>query len=83
MFGRPGDLIGREYTFLATILLIGGSTFLVGLLPTYYAVGAIAPFILITLRLLQCLAMGGGYGGAPSSGGTCSRRPPQSVHDFP
>lgn len=64
VFGRLGDMIGRKYTFLITIVLIGASTFLVGLLPSYATLGMAAPAILITLRLLQGLALGGEYGGA-------------------
>jgi MFS family permease len=64
VFGRLGDMIGRKYTFLATILIMGASTFGVGLLPTYETVGIAAPMILVTLRLLQGLALGGEYGGA-------------------
>jgi len=64
VFGRLGDLVGRKYTFLITILIMGGSTFLVGLLPNYNAIGVAAPIILIALRLLQGLALGGEYGGA-------------------
>lgn len=63
-FGRLGDLVGRKYTFLVTILLMGSSTFLVGVLPTYEAWGIAAPILLIILRLLQGLALGGEYGGA-------------------
>ncbi|WP_233151783.1 MFS transporter [Pelomonas sp. KK5] len=63
-FGRLGDMIGRKYTFLATILIMGLSTFAVGLLPSYASIGIAAPTILIALRLLQGLAMGGEYGGA-------------------
>jgi MFS family permease len=63
-FGRLGDLIGRKYTFLVTILIMGASTFLVGLLPGYNAIGWIAPVVLIALRMLQGLALGGEYGGA-------------------
>ena len=63
VFGRLGDLIGRKYTFLVTILM-GLSTFVVGLLPSYAAIGIAAPIILIALRLLQGLALGGEYGGA-------------------
>ena len=63
-FGRLGDLIGRKYTFLITILIMGLSTFLVGLLPSYATIGAAAPIILIALRMLQGLALGGEYGGA-------------------
>ena len=63
-FGRLGDLIGRKYTFLVTIMLMGISTFGVGLLPTYASIGLAAPVILVVLRLLQGLALGGEYGGA-------------------
>ncbi len=63
-FGRLGDMIGRKYTFLVTILIMGSSTFLVGILPNYASWGAAAPIILIALRLLQGLALGGEYGGA-------------------
>lgn len=64
VFGRIGDLIGRKYTFLVTILIMGLSTFFVGLLPTYASIGIAAPTLLIALRLLQGLAIGGEYGGA-------------------
>jgi len=64
VFGRLGDMIGRKYTFLVTILIMGLSTFIVGVLPTYATIGAAAPVILIILRLLQGLALGGEYGGA-------------------
>ncbi len=64
VFGRLGDLVGRKYTFLITILIMGSSTFLVGLLPSYSSIGMAAPVILIVLRLLQGLALGGEYGGA-------------------
>jgi len=63
-FGRLGDMIGRKYTFLVTILIMGSSTFVVGILPNYAQWGAAAPVILIVLRLLQGLALGGEYGGA-------------------
>jgi MFS family permease len=63
-FGRLGDMIGRKYTFLVTILIMGLSTFLVGILPSYTTIGVAAPVILIALRLLQGLALGGEYGGA-------------------
>jgi MFS family permease len=64
VFGRIGDLVGRKYTFLVTILIMGLSTFIVGLLPSYSSIGVAAPIILISLRLLQGLALGGEYGGA-------------------
>ena len=64
VFGRLGDMIGRKYTFLVTILIMGASTFIVGILPNYASIGIIAPVILILLRLLQGLALGGEYGGA-------------------
>ncbi len=64
IFGRLGDKVGRKYTFLATILLMGSATFLVGLLPSYASIGMAAPIVLITLRILQGLALGGEYGGA-------------------
>ena len=63
-FGRLGDLVGRKYTFLMTILIMGASTFIVGCLPTYEQIGWAAPVILIALRMLQGLALGGEYGGA-------------------
>ena len=64
VFGRIGDLVGRKYTFLVTIAVMGASTFAVGLLPTYDTIGVAAPVILVVLRLLQGLALGGEYGGA-------------------
>ena len=64
VFGRIGDLVGRKYTFLITIIFMGGSTFLVGLLPKYETIGWLAPILLVTLRLVQGLALGGEYGGA-------------------
>jgi predicted MFS family arabinose efflux permease len=64
VFGRLGDMIGRKYTFLITILIMGASTFIVGLLPGYAAIGIAAPIVLVTLRILQGLALGGEYGGA-------------------
>ncbi len=64
VFGRIGDLVGRKYTFLITIVFMGGATFLVGLLPTYATIGWAAPVLLVTLRLVQGLALGGEYGGA-------------------
>src|SRR6187455_1834697 len=64
VFGRVGDLVGRKYTFLVTIVIMGLSTFIVGLLPNAATIGIAAPIILIGLRLLQGLALGGQYGGA-------------------
>ena len=64
VFGRLGDMIGRKYTFLVTIVLMGISTFLVGVLPTYASIGIAAPILLVVLRCLQGLALGGEYGGA-------------------
>jgi MFS family permease len=63
-FGRLGDLVGRKYTFIITMTLMGVGTFFIGLLPSYASVGIIAPIILIGLRLAQGLALGGEYGGA-------------------
>ncbi len=64
VFGRLGDLVGRKHTFLLTIVVMGASTFAVGLLPTYASIGLAAPVLLVSLRLLQGLALGGEYGGA-------------------
>jgi MFS family permease len=64
VFGRLGDLVGRKHTFLVTIVIMGASTFLVGVLPGYETIGVLAPVLLIALRLLQGLALGGEYGGA-------------------
>jgi MFS family permease len=64
IFGRIGDLVGRKYTFLVTITVMGTSTFLVGLLPTFANIGWLSPGLLVALRLLQGLAAGGEYGGA-------------------
>src|SRR5450631_3380664 len=64
VFGRIGDMVGRKYTFLITITIMGLSTAVVGLLPNYASIGIAAPVILIALRLLQGLALGGEYGGA-------------------
>jgi MFS family permease len=64
VFGRLGDLVGRKHTFLITMSIMGGATFLVGLLPSYAKIGVTAPILLVVLRLLQGLALGGEYGGA-------------------
>ncbi len=64
VFGRIGDLVGRKYTFLATIVVMGSSTALIGFLPTYQSIGFTAPLLLVSLRLMQGLALGGEYGGA-------------------
>ncbi len=64
VFGRLGDMIGRKYTFLVTILIMGLATFIVGVLPNYDSIGVAAPVILVAMRLLQGLALGGEYGGA-------------------
>lgn len=64
VFGRVGDIVGRKYTFIVTMGLMGGSTFAVGLLPSYETIGVAAPLILVALRMLQGLALGGEYGGA-------------------
>jgi MFS family permease len=64
VFGRLGDVVGRKYTFLLTLLLMGGSTFAIGLLPDYETIGLMAPVLLVLLRLLQGLSVGGEYGGA-------------------
>jgi MFS family permease len=63
-FGRLGDLIGRKYTFMVTLMLMGGATFLIGCTPSYESIGFLAPLIVLLLRLLQGLALGGEYGGA-------------------
>lgn len=64
VFGRLGDIVGRKYTFLLTLILMGGSTFAIGLVPSYESIGFAAPVIVLLLRLLQGLALGGEYGGA-------------------
>ncbi len=63
-FGRLGDIIGRKYTFMVTLMLMGGATFLIGCIPSYETIGYTAPFLVLVLRLLQGLALGGEYGGA-------------------
>ena len=64
VFGRLGDMIGRKYTFLLTLVLMGGATFLIGLVPSYKSIGIVAPLLVLLLRLVQGLALGGEYGGA-------------------
>lgn len=64
LFGRLGDLIGRKYTFLLTLVLMGSATFLIGLVPGYKSIGVLAPILVLLLRLIQGLALGGEYGGA-------------------
>lgn len=63
-FGRLGDLIGRKYTFMVTLMLMGGATFVIGLIPSYEQIGFVAPLLVLLMRLLQGLALGGEYGGA-------------------
>ncbi len=63
-FGRLGDIVGRKYTFMVTLLLMGGATFAIGLIPSFETIGYLAPFLVLILRLLQGLALGGEYGGA-------------------
>src|SRR5437773_5581350 len=63
-FRRIGDLVGRKYAFLVTLLIMGGATALIGVLPTYESIGIVAPILLILIRVLQGLALGGEYGGA-------------------
>lgn len=64
VFGRLGDIVGRKYTFLLTLILMGGSTFLIGCIPSYAQIGFLAPMLVLILRLIQGLALGGEYGGA-------------------
>ncbi|HWV69685.1 MFS transporter [Chitinophaga sp.] len=64
VFGRIGDMVGRKYTFLLTLLIMGGSTFAIGLIPSYHTIGILAPILVLILRLAQGLALGGEYGGA-------------------
>jgi MFS family permease len=64
VFGRLGDLVGRKYTFMLTLLIMGGATFLIGCIPSYASIGYLAPLLVLILRLLQGLALGGEYGGA-------------------
>src|SRR5580693_9140129 len=63
-FGRIGDIVGRKYAFIVTLSIMGGATALIGLLPTYATIGVLAPIILLAIRVLQGLALGGEYGGA-------------------
>ena len=74
VFGRLGDLVGRKYTFLVTIILMGAATFAVGLLPNYACIGVAAPIILILLRLLQGLALGGIWRRGDLCGRACAAR---------
>ena len=64
VFGRLGDIVGRKYTFLLTLLIMGGATFAIGLIPSYESIGILAPILVFVLRALQGLALGGEYGGA-------------------
>jgi hypothetical protein len=80
VFGRLGDLIGRKYTFLVTILIMGLSTFIVGMLPSYASWGVAAPIILIALRMLQGLALGGEYGGAATYVAEHAPQPARLLH---
>jgi MFS family permease len=64
VFGRLGDLVGRKYTFLLTLVLMGGSTFAIGCIPSYESIGFLAPILVLVFRLIQGLALGGEYGGA-------------------
>src|SRR5918912_3576912 len=63
VFGHLGDLLGRKFTFMLTLLLMGAATFIVGLLPGYETIGVLAPILLVAMRVLQGLALGGEYGG--------------------
>src|SRR5438552_16639874 len=79
VFGRIGDLVGRKYTFLWTIVVMGFSTFAVGLIPTFQTIGWGGPILLLSLRLLQGLALGGEYGGAVTYG---AERQPQNRRGY-
>src|SRR5262245_12272456 len=81
IFGRIGDLVGRKYTFLVTIVVMGGATFAVGLLPTFATIGWLAPILLVSLRLLQGLPLGDEYGGDATDGATDAR--PTAPGDAP
>src|SRR3989440_11289490 len=76
-FGRIGDLVGRKYALLVTLLIMGGATALIGFLPTYATIGIAAPVILLLIRVLQGLALGGEYGG----GGACLAAPRTATSD--
>jgi len=80
VFGRLGDMIGRKYTFLVTILIMGASTFIVGILPNYASIGITAPIILIILRILQGLALGANTARGNLCCRTRSGRPSRRVH---
>ena len=95
LFGRLGDLIGRKYTFLLTLLLMGGSTFAIAFIPSYEKIGLVAPAVLLALRIIQGLALGGEYGAprltwrnmhrTPNAGSTrpTSKRPPRWASSSP
>jgi MFS family permease len=78
-FGRLGDIIGRKYTFMVTLVLMGGSTFAIGLVPKYETIGFLAPLLVLILRLLQGLALGGEYGGADRL--ACVSRELTKIHE--
>ena len=78
-FGRIGDLVGRKYAFLVTLLIMGGATAVIGILPTYSQIGIAAPIILLLIRILQGLALGGEYGGAAVY---VAEHVPDNVADF-
>src|SRR5256885_5526311 len=81
IFGHLGDLIGRKYTFMLTLGLMGLATFLVGCLPTYDSIGWLAPSLLVACRVVQGLALGGEYGGAPTlTGHAAPHRSPRRFH---
>ncbi len=83
VFGRLGDLIGRKYTFLLTLILMGGSTFAIGLVPGYATIGFAAPLLVLLLRLVQGLALGGEYGGAATYvARTCADQPARVLHQL-
>src|SRR5918999_1082410 len=78
-FGRIGDLVGRKYAFLVTLLIMGGATAAIGLLPSYEVIGIAAPIALLTIRVLQGLALGGEYGGGGGVGAGGAPPPPPGV----